>query len=703
MANKSAILSVKLVSDAKEFGKGFKTAESGLDKFQKKVSKLTLPATAVVGGLAVIGKKTADLASEAEQNFGAVDAIFKDHAKGVHDMSKNAAKDMGISSSSYEAYSATLGALLKNQGVSLKDLGGQTDSLIQTGADLASMFGGTTSDAVDSLSSAYKGQFDPLEKYGITITAASVKQKALEMGLIKGKEALTAQAKQAATTALIMEQSGDAQGNFAKEADTAAGSMQIFKAKMEDTGAELGKVLLPFIVSAAEKLSELADWVGRNTSTVQTFAAVLGGLAVSVIALNGALKLYQGALIAAKGAQAAFGAAKGIVTGTQNFISGFNNASAAASSFTGKLGTVGGAVKKSMLWIGNSTKALALNSAALVKNGVVAAAGAIKTAALATAKGVATAAQWLYNAALNANPLGIVILAVAALVAGIVWLATKTTFFQDTWKVMSAAITVAITAVTAWFKAAWLLVITAAKVAIEGFKQKVSAVINAVRVLWNAGFAYVKAVVLKAIAAVVGYVNRVKATAKAVIAFVRVAWNAGWNSIKAVVSRVIGGIVGTVNRIKATVRAVISTIKGVWRDGFNSMRDVVSRIVGSVTGAFDRVIGTIRGVIDWVGRLFSMGAPSWLSSIGGFFFGGTGAEVVHSFGVGAESGIGATGGFSGGSVARPTGGTSAPVVNNFNINVEGALDPVAVGRQIEKVLSKYNKTMGYRPASGAFS
>lgn len=67
----------------------------------------------------------------------------------------------------------------------------------------------------------------------------------------------------------------------------------------------------------------------------------------------------------------------------------------------------------------------------------------IAMAAHAVASGVAKAAtatwtgvQWLLNAALTANPIGLIILAIAALVAVIVLIATKTTWFQDLWRVV---------------------------------------------------------------------------------------------------------------------------------------------------------------------------------------------------------------------------------------------------------------------------
>ena len=58
-----------------------------------------------------------------------------------------------------------------------------------------------------------------------------------------------------------------------------------------------------------------------------------------------------------------------------------------------------------------------------------AAASGVVKAATATWTGV----QWLLNAALTANPIGIVIVVIGLLIAAVVLIATKTTWFQDIW------------------------------------------------------------------------------------------------------------------------------------------------------------------------------------------------------------------------------------------------------------------------------
>lgn len=102
--------------------------------------------------------------------------------------------------------------------------------------------------------------------------------------------------------------------------------------------------------------------------------------------------------------------------------------------------------------------ALVANTAALTGNEIVTkrslvGMAAMKVAAVAgaVAAGVATAAQWLWNVAMTANPIGLIIVGIAALIAVIVLIATKTTWFQTIWRVTWGAVKAAALAVGAWF------------------------------------------------------------------------------------------------------------------------------------------------------------------------------------------------------------------------------------------------------------
>lgn len=74
----------------------------------------------------------------------------------------------------------------------------------------------------------------------------------------------------------------------------------------------------------------------------------------------------------------------------------------------------------------------ALN-ASMIKSAASATASAIATGATTVATQIAAAAQWIWNVAMLANPIGLVIAAVVILIGVIVLIATKTTWFSDLW------------------------------------------------------------------------------------------------------------------------------------------------------------------------------------------------------------------------------------------------------------------------------
>jgi hypothetical protein len=68
---------------------------------------------------------------------------------------------------------------------------------------------------------------------------------------------------------------------------------------------------------------------------------------------------------------------------------------------------------------------------------------------------VATGVQWLYNAAMSANPATLIVLGLLALIAVIVVIATKTTWFQTIWHASWGAITAAAKGTWNWIKRNW--------------------------------------------------------------------------------------------------------------------------------------------------------------------------------------------------------------------------------------------------------
>lgn len=117
----------------------------------------------------------------------------------------------------------------------------------------------------------------------------------------------------------------------------------------------------------------------------------------------------------------------------------------------------------------------------------------VATVATTVATKAAAAGQWLMNAALSANPIGIVILAVAALVGGLIWFFTQTelgrTIIAKAWSGIQAAIG----AVTTWWQTkawptiqvTWLLIQAAFNAGRAKVGQVMGAIGDVIRKVWS--------------------------------------------------------------------------------------------------------------------------------------------------------------------------------------------------------------------------
>lgn len=96
-------------------------------------------------------------------------------------------------------------------------------------------------------------------------------------------------------------------------------------------------------------------------------------------------------------------------------------------------------------------ESLSATKLAVLGNTAAMAAQAVWSGIVKAATVVWTGVQWALNAALAANPIVLITLAIIALVAIIVLIATKTTWFQDIWNAAWGGIKAAAKAVADWF------------------------------------------------------------------------------------------------------------------------------------------------------------------------------------------------------------------------------------------------------------
>lgn len=289
----AAVIRVEILGNASGAQGAAQQAQSSYKKFGDSMEQLAAPAAVGLGAVALFGKGAIDAASTAQQAMGGVNAVFGSSAQAIHDWSKSAASDVGLSGASYETLAAQVGGALTGMGVSQDEAAKGTHDLMLRAADLASVFGGDTQQATEAITSAFRGEYDSLQRLIPSINAAKVEALLAAKGQDKLTGAAAETAKAQAIMSLIMDGSAVAAGNFAKEADTAEGAQQRANAAYQDAMAAIGTALLPMVTDLATAFQGVAKWVGENSTLVLTFAGIIGGLSAAILGTLAVMKAIE--------------------------------------------------------------------------------------------------------------------------------------------------------------------------------------------------------------------------------------------------------------------------------------------------------------------------------------------------------------------------------------------------------------------------
>lgn len=569
MAGKTAILSLKILGDAKDAQKALDDTASSADKLQSGVGKAAVPAAAALAGLAAAGISAANAAAE-DQASQAQLALALQNATGAskaqvaqtEDWISKTSKASAVADDELRPALATLARATGDVEESQKAMGTALDVSAATGTDVESVS--------NALAKAYAGNTASLGK--------------LVPGMDKAVLA------SGDMNAIMDELARTTGGAAATAAGTAAGQMEGMKIQMAEAQEAIGGALLPAMSGLADILATVAGWVQQNTTLFLVIGGIIGGVAAAILLLNVAFKAY-----------------------------------------------------------------------------------AIISKAITAATKVWAAVQWLLNSAFLASPITWIVIGIIALVAAIVLIATKTTWFQDIWNaVWSFVVGVA--------SAAWNIIVSAAQAALawlvgiwEGLKAAVSAV-------WDWIQNAIKIVLVVIVTIVRTYINIYVAIWEAIMAAIGAVWDWIKNIVSSALNWIKGIVQSTIDAIIRIWEGIKSSIGAVWdwlKDTGQKALDAILKPVDALRSAFDKVIDAIRGVIDWLGKIK---IPDVLSKAGDIIGGIFGKSAPASSGTRAFVTPTGASAFAAPSFTSAGGGGTTIVV-------QGALDPVAVARQIRQILT----------------
>lgn len=178
---------------------------------------------------------------ELEQNLGGAEAVFGSHVDAVVEKSKSAYKDMGVAQSEYLATANKMGSLFQGSGLSQERSLELTTKAMQRATDVASVMGIDTSQALESIAGAAKGNFTMMDNLGVAMNATTLEAYAAGKGInFVWNKASNAEKAELAMQ-MFFEKTEQYAGNFAREAEsTLTGSIGMTKAAMQTLKENLG-------------------------------------------------------------------------------------------------------------------------------------------------------------------------------------------------------------------------------------------------------------------------------------------------------------------------------------------------------------------------------------------------------------------------------------------------------------------------------
>ncbi len=318
--------------------------------------------------------------------------------------------------------------------------------------------------------------------------------------------------------------------------------------------------------------------------------------------------------------------------------------------------------------------AAAVGPVLIIVGKVISAVGTIMTIIpkLAGVIGIVQKAFAALNAVMLANPIVLVIAAVAALVAAFIYLWNNCEEFRqfwiDLWESIKEIAIAVWEGLKEFFSAAWEAIRTTAETVWnavrdffsglwEGIKNIFMTVVNVistflttvwntirntVMTVWNAIKTFfttvwegIKNIVTTAVTAISTFLstawNGIKTAITTVQNAIKTVVTTIWNGIKNTITTIVNGIKNTVttawNNIKSAVSNAVNAIKTGVANAFNAMlngiRNVCGNIYGVVKGGFDKAVGFIKGLAsqafqwgaDFVGGIVN-GIKSMIGKVG---------------------------------------------------------------------------------------
>ena len=337
---------IKLGLSTKDFEKSLKNAEKNLKNFGNRLNDIGSRLTVGLSiPLALVSGAAIKLGMDAVESENLFSVSMGKMASSARTWSEDLRKNLGLNSYEVRKNVGTFNVMLTSMGLNEKAAFDMSKGLTQLAYDMASFYNLKPEEAFQKLQSGISGESEPLKRLGILVNETTIKNYALNHGMLKQGEQLSETGKVAARYGTIMEATSKAQGDLSRTLDSPANKMRILQAQVQQTAIDLGIALLPAFQSLmkiadpfVQAIKKIADWFAKLNPEVQKNIGYIIALTIAVGPLIQAFGILY------KTASGVIGVLRLISPLSKLVISGFSNITFAISSVAGGAATAGEAV-----------------------------------------------------------------------------------------------------------------------------------------------------------------------------------------------------------------------------------------------------------------------------------------------------------------------------------------------------------------------
>lgn len=208
---------------------------------------------------------TSQAAANLGETMSKASVVFGGSITAVSKFGDTAATSIGQSKQQAIEAAATFGNLFKTIGLTESQFGSMSTQLVTLAGDLASFNNTSIDDAMAALRSGLIGETEPIRKFGVLLDDATLKQYALNQGLIdNARGALPPAIRAQAAYAAILDQTTTAQGDFLRTSDQQANQQRIMAAEWENLKSKVGARALPYMTQKFRIFNSALDHANKG-------------------------------------------------------------------------------------------------------------------------------------------------------------------------------------------------------------------------------------------------------------------------------------------------------------------------------------------------------------------------------------------------------------------------------------------------------